>query len=513
MTQKSTAQKLIDWPVLVISGGLLVLFVLAAVIDAAAVQNFVDMTFGWAVEYFGAFWQILLLATFITALVLGFSKYGRVRLGGMDQPELSTFKWISIIMCTLLAGGGVFWAAAEPMFHFMDVPPVFGSGVESATSSAVHPALAQSFLHWGFLAWAILGTLSTIVLMHAHYKKGLPLKPRTLLYPLFGERIVYNSVWGTIIDASAIISVAAGTIGPIGFLGLQAGYGLNVIFGIPDTYLVQLLIIVSLVAIASISAITGVHRGIQVLSRFNVILTLILIGFILLIGPGGFIIDSFIAASGMYVQEFAQLTTFRGADEWLGLWTVFFWGWFLGYGPMMAIFIARITRGRTIRELVLAIAIIAPIVTNFWFTVVGGSGIFYEMQNEGSVSNALFDEGMHAAMMSIAQQLPLGAYVAFAFLVVTILFVVTTTDSMSYTISMAITGKTTPEPWLRVFWAVVMGAVASVLLYMGEGTVEALQSFIVVAAIPVSLLLLPMIWLGPKAARRMAEEQKIVQKK
>ncbi|OIJ14068.1 BCCT transporter [Anaerobacillus arseniciselenatis] len=499
----------IDWPVLLISGGLLVLFVLTSLINADFVSHLVNTSFGFSVQYFGAFWQVLMLVTFIVAIGLAISKYGKIQLGNKKSPEMSTFKWISIIMCTLLAGGGVFWAAAEPMYHFLSVPPMF-DGVDAGTTSAIVPAMSQSFMDWGFLAWAILGTLSAVVMMYGHYHRGMPLKPRTLLYPIFGEKIKEKSVLGTMVDSFSVIAVAAGTIGPIGFLGLQAAYGFESLFGLPNVFLTQLLIIVGLITIASISAVTGVHKGIQLLSRFNIIFTFILIVVILILGPGAFIVDTFLGTMGTYVHSFLEISLYRGDTEWLGFWTVFFWGWFIGYGPMMAIFISRISRGRTLRELFLAVAIIAPIVTNFWFTVVGGSGIFYELLNPGSVSDALNSGGMPAAMIAITQQLPMGTLMAAAFLLVTIVFVATTSDSMSYTISMAITGSENPSSSLRVFWAVVMGAVAIILLSIGEGSIGALQSFIVVTAVPVSFILLPMIWLAPKVARTLAIEQNIV---
>ena len=496
----------IDRPVALMSGGALVLFVLASMMSAEGTGAAVSSAFSFSATYFGMFWQLLMLGTFVVAIGIAVSKYGKVRLGKLDQPEMSYFKWISIIMCTLLAGGGVFWAAAEPMFHFTDTPPMY-PGVEAGSEAAVIPALSQSFMHWGFLAWAILGTLGAVVMMYAHYHKGMPLKPRSLLYPVFGEKIMKNSPLGTAADTFSIIAVAAGTIGPIGFLGLQAAYGFESLFGIPNTFIVQMLIIVGLITIASISAVTGVHRGIQFLSRFNVIFTFGLIILVLILGPGAFIMNQFVGSYGVYLSDFLSTSLYRGDAGWLSFWTVFFWGWFIGYGPMMAIFISRISRGRSIRELVLAVAIIAPIVTNFWFSVVGGSGIFFELANPGSVSDALTSGGMPAAMIAIVTQLPFGTLMAFAFLFVTIIFVATTSDSMSYTISMAITGSSSPSSAMRVFWASVMGAVAISLLYIGESSVDALQSFIVVTAVPVSLLLLPLLWTAPKVAKELAAEQ------
>lgn len=510
MSKQEEKTSKIDWPVFGISGGLLVAFVIAGIINLDFVKTFVNEGFAWSVKYFGAFWQVLMLLNFIIALYVAFSKYGQVKLGNMEKPEMNTFKWLSIIMATLLAGGGVFWAAAEPMYHFMTVPPI-NSGIEAMTPEAVMPALAQSFMHWGFLAWAILGTLSAIVMMYGYYHKGMPMKPRTLLYPLFGERL-RTSIIGTIVDAAAIIAVAAGTIGPIGFLGLQASYGFQALFGIPDTFATQLAIIIGLVVVATISAITGIHKGIQWLSSFNVRLAIGLILFVVIFGPGGFIIDKFISSFGFYAENFISLSTFRADTAWLGSWTVFFWGWFIGYAPMMAILVSRISRGRTIREIIMAVGVIAPLVTTFWFTVVGGAGIFYEMDVAGSVSEQLSNGGMPAAMIAITEQLPLASIISPLFLLLTIIFVITTGDSMSYTIAMAVSGEGDPKVSLRVFWSILMGAIAAILLFIGgggDGAINALQSFIVVTAVPVSIFLFPILWLAPKVSKELYENQKL----
>ncbi|WP_100374635.1 BCCT family transporter [Bacillus sp. FJAT-45037] len=496
-----------DWPVFIGSGGALIIFVIASIISADGVASFVDATFSWSATYFGAFWQVFMLLTFLIALALMISKYGSIKLGRSDKPETTTFKWIAMIMCTLLAGGGVFWAAAEPIYHFLETPPMYD--VAPGIEATIVPALAQSFLDWGFSAWAILGTLGVVVLMYG-YSKGLPLKPRTLLYPLVGKKIMKkNSVLGALVDIFSIIAVAAGTIGPIGFLGLQAAYGLDSLFGVPNTFITQLVIIFGLVAIAAVSAVTGIHQGIEWLSKFNILFTIVLVIIVLIVGPAGFIVDAFVGTYGVYIRDYFELSLYRGDTGWLSYWTIFFWGWFIGYGPMMAIFISRISHGRTLRELFLAVIIIAPLVTNFWFTVVGGSGIFFELQNPGSVSEPLFDAGLPASMIAIVTQLPFGYIIAAAFLLVTIVFVATTTDSMSYTISMTVTGSSTPAKSVRVFWALAMGAVAAVLLYLEEGSINALQSFIVFTAVPVSLIMLPTLWLAPKVAKQMAKDQGI----
>ncbi|SET20364.1 Choline-glycine betaine transporter [Salinibacillus kushneri] len=495
-----------DWTTMLVSGGFLGLFVILSFIDIEMVGSWVTSSFNWSAKYFGAYWQILLFAIFFVGIGLAVSKYGSLKLGKKDKPENGYFRWVAMILCTLLASGGVFWAASEPIQHFMTTPPLFASEGMTASESVL-PALAQSFMHWGFLAWATLGTLATIVLMYAHYHKGYPLKPRTILYPLFGEKIFGKSVIGSTADIVAIIAVAAGTMGPIGFLGLQVGYGLNDLFGIPNTLTTNIIIMAALVAIAAISAATGVDKGIQLLSRINVWLVLILGIGILLVGPGMFIIDSFIGAQAFQLQHFFEMSLYRGDQAWLGYWTVFFWGWFLGYGPMMAIFISKISRGRTIRELIVAVSVIAPLVSNLWFTIVGGTGLFQELENPGSISEAFNAGGMPATVMAIMDQLPMGLILALGFLLVTIVFVSTTVDTMSYTVAVTITGSDNPARWIRVFWAFMFGILTVVLLAIGEGSIQALQNFIVVTAVPVSLLLLPPVWTSVKVAKMMMSEK------
>jgi choline-glycine betaine transporter len=414
---------------------------------------------------------------------------GKAKLGGLDAPEFTNFQWGSMIMCTLLAGGGVFWAAGEPMAHFISSPPLFGAEGKSAAAAA--PALAQSYLHWGFLAWAILGALTTVMLMHYHYEKGLPLSPRTLLYPVFGDKAI-NGPIGLIADASCIIAVVAGTVGPIGFLGLQVSYGLESLFGVPNGFATQAVVIAGLVAVYTISAVTGINKGIQILSRINIVLGFALLLFMLVAGPTAFIFSGFFQGMGVYLGSFFELALYRGDSGlfgepgWLGWWTVFFWGWFLGYG--------RVSRGRSIRAIIIMLAIIAPVVTNFWFTIVGGTGIAFELEAPNSVAAAFEGFNLPAALLAITQNLPMGFIVSLLFLILTTIFVATTGDSMTYVISVAMSNEDRSSTAVRVFWGVAMGAMALVLVSTGSGGIGKLQSFIVVTAVPVSLVLLPSLW-------------------
>jgi len=501
----------IDWPVFLCSGGVLLAFVLFSIIDLDQVSHFMNMGFDLSIRYFGAYWQFLMLATFVVGALIAGTKYGKVRLGDAKKPEMSYFKWVAVILTTGLGAGGVFWAAAEPMYYFLDVPPM-QSGIEAGTNEAIGPAMAQSYMSWGFTAWSVYGAVSSIILIYAHKHKGMPLKPRTLLYPILKERIL-TSKWGTAADIFCIIGAAAGTIGPIGFLGLQVSYGISSIFGIPDTFATQLAVIIVLLGVVLVSTLTGIEKGIQFLSKLNVNLVAVIAVFLIVLGPGQFIINTFISSYGTYITDFVSISTFRGDDVWLGNWMLFFFGWFIGFGPLVSLFVARISNGRKIREIFLVVAVIAPIVTNFWFTVLGGTGIFYELNNAGSVSGPLNEGGLPSAIIAIAEQMPLGFIMPSVFLILTTLFVVTTVDSMSYSISMAVTGDGNPPKVIRLFWAVIMATIAAILIKIGGGGIGALQSFVVIAAVPVSILLLLVLWYAPKVAKVLAIEQGIVKKK
>lgn len=487
----------IDKPLFAITGGFILLFCAYALFDLAGLSAMVDSAFAVSARYLGLYWQILLMATFLIGLFLCVLPGSKTLMGGVSNPEFKTFSWGAMIMCTLLAGGGVFWAAGEPIAHFVSTPPLFGDLGDNLQARA-DVALAQSYLHWGFLAWAILGSLTTVMLMHYHYDLGLPLAPRTLLYPVFGERALHGPI-GLIADASCVIAVVAGTVGPIGFLGLQMSYGLNALTGIPDNFATQAVTILALVSVYTISAITGLAKGIQLLSKINVILAFVLLAFMLIAGATTDILAGFFGGMQVYLGSFFEMAMYRGdaglfgKPGWLGWWTVFFWGWFIGYGPLMAIFIARISRGRSIRQIILMLSIAAPLITNFWFTIIGGSGIFFEIAQPGIISTPFEGFNLPAGLLAITQAMPMGLLLSILFLVLTMLFVATTSDSMSYVISTTMS-KGEPSTSLRTFWGLAMGVMSLILISSDSGGIGKLQSFIVVTAVPVSIILLPSVW-------------------
>lgn len=497
--------------VLVLSIGFIVAFLALSFYDIDLVANSISAGFAWTALVLGSYFQLLLLLTFFIAIGVALTPAAKAKIGNLDAPEISTFKWLSIILCTLLAGGGVFFAAGEPVYHFVVTPPAFDT--EAGTAEAVSGALAQSFMHWGFMAWAVLGSLTAVVLAHAHYVKGQPLQPRTLLYPVLGERLMRGPLGG-LVDACCVIALVAGTVGPIGFLATQVSFGLHELFGLPEGYTGQLMILAVLGTVYVLSSISGVHKGIQLLSRFNVLLALAIGAVIIVFGPTLFLVNTYVSSMGAYVSEFFTMATMTAETApawWMQWWTVFFFAWFIGYAPLMAIFVARISRGRSIREMILAVAVLAPIATTVWFTLLGGSGIYYQLTGVIDLTEALNNFQFDVATLTVAQALPGGTWMALAILLLTTIFVATTGDSMSYAIAVVGAGHDDPSPYMRAFWGIAMALMAAVLLYMGAGQIGALQQFIVITAIPVSLILLPSLWNGPQAAYAMAREQGIIE--
>ncbi len=489
---------------LALSAGPLVGLVGLILAAPEAAATTIDTLFAGATTAFGLGWQILVLATFVGAVGLALSPWGAARLGGVDAPERGFLPWLAILLCTLLAGGGVFWSAAEPMFHFLTPPPT-AEGVEGGTVAAVDPALAQSHLHWGFLAWSVVGTLAAVALSASRVRHGVPLRPRALLHPLLGDAA--EGPLGSVVDAVSVVAVVAGTVGPIGFLAVQLGYAVQVLTGLPDGLPVRLALLGALVVLYTVSAVSGIERGIAWLSRLNVGLALLLGVVLVVLGSGGFVLSHFATSMGTYLLHLPEMALDRSDPGWLDDWTLFYWGWFLGYGPMMALFTARVSRGRTVRELVLAVAIAAPLVTNLWFSLLGGTAIAVELDAPGTVSGPLGDHGLGAALLATLQALP-GAWVLIpAFIVLIFTFLATTGDSMAFAIAVVQSRNDEPPTGLRILWAVLMGGLAAGLLALGDGGIDTLQRFIVVTAVPVSLLLAVTLVTGPLGARDLLRAQ------
>ena len=484
----------------------LLVFLLLAAVDLKLAQVFTSTGKTIISQHLGSLWQWMVALLFVIAIGLAISPLGSLRLGGKEaQPSLKFFDWCAVLICTLLAGGGVFWSAAEPLYHFQNPAPYF-PGVQGNTPEAVDPALAVSFLHWGFLAWALVATTVTISFSILE-RRGEPLRPRTLLVGVLPHGWVDGPL-GDLADGLSVVAAIAGTVGPLGFLSLQLSNAAGQLPWLQDSAGLQSLVVVLLTAVFATSTVSGIQRGIKWLSELNVWLTLGLAAAILLVGPGLWLIQHFLSGMLFYLGNLPQMALATHGDEqaqWLNGWTIFYWGWFLGYAPLMGLFTAGVSRGRSLRELVLAVAILCPLVTNLWFTLLGGAGMALELADAGSISEPLANSGAAAALLAILSQLPLAWLLIPAGLLLVVLFMATSADSMSYAAAMVVSGKSEPSPWLRLFWALMIGTLTLVLLRIGtrlgdSTSIDALQAFIVIAAVPVTPLVLVTLWTAPRLA-------------
>ena len=491
-------------PPLWVGGAPLLIFLLVSAIDLSLAKAFTDQGKAFISDALGGLWQWMVVAVFLVAIGLAISPMGKLRLGGGDaKPSLKFFDWCAVLICTLLAGGGVFWSAAEPLYHFQNPSPVF-PGVGGGTAAAVDPALAVSFLHWGFLAWALVATTTTITFSILE-RRGEPLRPRSLLVNLVPRGWVDGPV-GDLADGLSVVAAIAGTVGPLGFLSLQLSNAAGQLPWLSDSAGLQSLVVVLLTAVFASSTVSGIQKGIKWLSELNVWLTLAMAVGFLLLGPGLWLIQRFFSGFLTYLIHLPQMAIATNAKpaDWINSWTVFYWGWFLGYAPLMGLFTAGVSRGRTIRELVLAVAILCPLMTNLWFTLLGGTGMNLELNGAG-ITEALAQNGAASALLAILNQMPLAGLLIPIGLLLVVLFMCTSADSMSYAAAMVVSGRTKPPKLLRLFWALMIGSLTLVLLRIGSGlgdstSIDALQAFIVITAVPVTPLVLATIWSAPRLA-------------
>ena len=369
---------------LIIGGLPLIIFLLISAINIESAKFITNLLKDLSISNLGSIWLLMVVGISILAFFLGFSPIGSLKIGGEDaKPSLKFFDWCAVLICTLLAGGGVFWSAAEPLIHFLN-PASYFSNITGGTAQAVDPALSVSFLHWGFLAWALVATTVTITFSLLS-QNGFPLRPRSLLIPIFPKSIV-DGLLGDFADGISVVAAIAGTVGPLGFLSLQLSNAAAKLSFLTDNAFLQTFIVISLTLIFTISTLSGIQKGIKFLSEINIWLTIVLGSLLLIIGPTLWLSQHFISSNFLYLSKLKELALPSFDDSWVKGWTIFYWAWFLGYAPLMGLFTAGVSKGRTFRELILVVCIVCPFVTNLWFNILGGNGIFLELSQPGVIS-------------------------------------------------------------------------------------------------------------------------------
>jgi len=425
------------------------------------------------------------------ALFLGFGKFGRMRIGGdKAKPDFSMKAWFSMLFSAGMGIGLLFWGVSEPISHFGNNPHYTGaSNIEAAKS-----AMGVTFLHWGLHAWAVYAIVG-LALAYFTFNKKLPLTIRSVFYPIFGERI-YGWI-GDVIDTVSVIATLFGLATSLGFGVQQVNAGLSYLFSIDYSTNWQVILIATITGFATLSLVMGLDKGIRRVSEWNMRLALLLLVFVLLIGPTVFIFKSFVQNLGYYLNNFFQLSlwteSFSGvnaAKYWQNAWTIFYWAWWISWSPFVGIFIARISKGRTIREFILGVLLVPSLLTFFWISVFGGSAIYQELLGNSQISEAV-SSNIATAIYHLLEQYPLPFVSSLLTVILVASFFVTSSDSGSMVVDTLTSGGKLNSPvGQKVFWASMEGLIAIVLLI--GGGLAALQTATILTGLPFAILLIVM---------------------
>lgn len=394
---------------------------------------------------------------------VAFGKYGNKRLGGKKAlPEFSLFAWFSMLFSAGMGIGLLYFSVSEPIQHYAQ-PPI---PLDSNSDLAIQ-ALDFTFLHYGLHAWAIYCVVGLSLAYYAFNRK-LPFSLRSIFFPILGRKI--NSIYGDIIDIIAVVATLFGLATSLGFGSKQIASGLNYLFQIDSGVGTQIIIIAVITLIATISVVTGLKKGVQFLSKLNMLVALLFLIFVLIISNTIGVFKIFIESTGMYFQRFIELGTWSSSfvnSDWQNNWSVFYWAWWIAWSPFVGMFIARISKGRTIREFILGVLLVPTLVTFFWISTFGGSALMLELASPGLISNPVLSDAS-TSLFVFLNEFPLSSLTSFIGIFMVSVFFVTSSDSGSLVIdSITSGGKLDAPVGQRILWALTEGAVAIALLLGG----------------------------------------------
>jgi choline/glycine/proline betaine transport protein len=491
----------INPPVFFISAALIIAFSLyGGIWTTQAAANFGNVQ-SWLVTNMGWFYMGVMAFTFVFVSYLAFSQYAHIKLGPDDsEPDYSYLSWIAMLFSAGMGIGLMFFSVAEPSTHFM-APPVG----EGGTVEAARGAMLITYFHWGLQAWSTYCVVG-LALAYFAFRHGLPLTIRSALYPIIGNRI-YGKI-GHAVDIFAVLGTMFGVATSLGLGVMQVNAGLSYLFDVSVSTTVQVALIAGITGLATISVVAGLDNGIRRISELNLLLALVLLIFVLLAGPTASLLGGFVQNVGNYLSNMVGMTFNLYAynpNEWMGDWTLFYWAWWISWSPFVGMFIARISRGRTIREFILGVLLIPAGFTFLWLSIFGNSALFIELaEGGGQIAQAAIDD-MPTALFVMLEHLPMTTITSMLATLLIVTFFVTSSDSGSLVIDIITSGGNEDPPvWQRVFWALSEGVVASVLLIAGG--LAALQTATIVSALPFAFVML-MICYGLFKGLKMERER------
>ncbi|EKF75623.1 choline/carnitine/betaine transporter family protein [Alcanivorax hongdengensis A-11-3] len=478
-------------PVFFISAMLILTFVIGTLAFPEVANNLLNGSKDWAIDHFDWLFMVGGNVFVLFCIALAILPVGKIRLGGQDaKPEFSTWSWFAMLFAAGMGIGLMFWSVAEPVAYYTDW---YGTPLNVApnTDAARDLAMGATMYHWGIHPWSIYAVVALSLAFFA-YNKGMPLTIRSAFYPLLGDRC-----WGWaghIIDTLAVLATIFGLATSLGLGAKQAAGGLHFLFDTPNAINVQIAIIVGVTAVATLSVIRGMDGGVKLLSNINMLVALALLVFVIFAGPTLLILSGLGTTTVDYLSNIIPLSNWigRSDDTWFHGWTVFYWAWWISWSPFVGMFIARISKGRTVREFITAVLLVPTLITILWMTAFGGSGLDQVVNGVGELANGIGDESL--ALFQMLEHLPLTGIVSFLAIVLVLVFFVTSSDSGSLVIdSITAGGKLDAPVPQRVFWAVMEGLIAGALLYGGgEQALKALQAGAVTTGLPFTVVLLLM---------------------
>ncbi|MEZ7959221.1 MAG: BCCT family transporter, partial [Pseudomonadales bacterium] len=441
------------------------------------------------ITYASWYYVLVVAVILVTVTAVTFSRFGDIKLGpDHSEPDYSFLSWFAMLFSAGMGIGLMFFGVAEPVMHFLN-PPLGDGG----TPAAAAQAMELTFFHWGIHAWSMYAIVA-LILAYFAYRHDLPLTLRSSLYPLIGDRI-YGPI-GALIDIFAVLGTVCGVATSLGLGVLQINSGLAYLFDVPVSSTVQIILVVVTTILATISVVLGLDVGIKRLSELNIFLAIALLLGVLLIGPTVYLLQAFVQNTGSYLSELVTKTfnlyTYNPTD-WIGGWTIFYWGWWLSWAPFVGLFIARISRGRTIREFVLGAMLGPTLFTLFWMTVFGNSGIDLIL-NQGVTSlGAAVQADSSVALFKFFENFPMSEVLSFIAVIMVMVFFVTSADSGALVVNMLCAYGEDDTPAIqRSIWTVFIGLIAIVLLLAGG--LSSLQTAAIASALPFSVALLFAMW-------------------
>lgn len=478
-------------PVFLVSALLIVLFVVCTLIEPKVAKDVLDSSKAWAIDHFdwlfmgASNWFVI----FCVAVML--LPTGRIRLGGADAtPDFSRLSWFAMLFAAGMGIGLMFWAVAEPIAYYTDW---WGTplNVDPKNEQAADMAMAATLFHWGFHPWAIYGVVGLALAFFA-FNKGLPLTIRSAFYPLLGERTWGRA--GDVIDVLAVVTTIFGLATSLGLGAQQAASGLHYLFGVSEGLGTQITVIVLVTLVAIVSVVKGLGGGVRVLSNLNMLMAVALLAFVFILGPTSDILSTIGSTAVGYAENILPLSNWVGRedDKFFHGWTVFYWAWWVSWSPFVGMFIARISRGRTLREFMASVLVIPVLVTLVWMAVFGGTALEQAQSGIGELANGL--NSVSLAMFQMLDNLPLAQVTSMIAIILVLVFFVTSSDSGSLVIDSITSGGKLDAPVpQRILWASLEGAIAAALLFGGGSeALKALQAGAITAGLPFTIILVLM---------------------